>query len=613
MKRFKRVLKPKTRTSAKQESFGVLDIESRNWIKYEMSGFYDGKDYAFFTSMNEMMEYVFKESAVKTIYMHFGGKFDMNFVLDELVKMEGVEFGEIIPKATGIMTFRATYGGRTVTFADSSSFLPFALKDLSEKFDVQFKKLDHDFTHEEMDKNNSKHRLYLEHDCRALYEIIEKYREFSIVKRAGHKKTTAAQAIEVLRLYLFNEIPAISSRKVDEFVRSSYVGGRTEVFKLTYKDPKGKENMRSYDVNSLYPTVMRDNEFPTKFKHFTSTYDGNAMGFYEATVHVPITMKIPPLPYTGPDKKRSKLLFPVGTFSGIWSTIELEYAKSVGVKILKTGRGAIFENGGHIFRGFINDVYSQRVKAKEIEDFIAEIIFKLVMNACYGRFGLNHEKEVFVIDDGSPGLIPYREIKTPKGTMLLSKKKVYLEKSYSNVAIAAWVTSHARIYMHKLYMKCGDQLYYTDTDSLFTTKRLKVGKDLGALKEETKSSEAVFMGPKSYVLKSNEDRYVAFKEDGNKTISNHKVVIKGMDRKKISRFTVEDAYAFLEGSRSIKVKQEAKIASFKTATRSGGFLALSPSSSRELKSKYNKRLVKKTKDGHYVTEPLVIEEAMENK
>ncbi len=72
----------------------------------------------------------------------------------------------------------------------------------------------------------------------------------------------------------------------------------------------------------------------------------------------------------------------------------------------------------------------------------------------------------------------------------------------SNVAIAAAVTSYARIHMipYKLLPGC----VYTDTDSIFTTSKLPdhlLGTEIGEMKDELSGitiNEAYFLGIKQY-------------------------------------------------------------------------------------------------------------------
>jgi hypothetical protein len=103
------------------------------------------------------------------------------------------------------------------------------------------------------------------------------------------------------------------------------------------------------------------------------------------------------------------------------------------------------------------------------------------------------------------------EIKDDLGIELLSNFK----KVKSNVAIAAAVTSYARIEMMKLkimLIKLGIKLYYTDTDSFFTDKELPsylIGKELGQLKDELGGGvikKAYFLGIKKYGYIDNKDK-----------------------------------------------------------------------------------------------------------
>lgn len=75
----------------------------------------------------------------------------------------------------------------------------------------------------------------------------------------------------------------------------------------------------------------------------------------------------------------------------------------------------------------------------------------------------------------------------------------------SNVAIAAAVTSYARIEMIKY--KINYDIYYTDTDSIFTSDdltNLELGNEIGLMKDELKGNkinEAYFLGIKQYGYK----------------------------------------------------------------------------------------------------------------
>jgi hypothetical protein len=87
----------------------------------------------------------------------------------------------------------------------------------------------------------------------------------------------------------------------------------------------------------------------------------------------------------------------------------------------------------------------------------------------------------------------------------------------SNVAIASAITSYARIHMIilKIYLhSLGINIYYSDTDSLFTDKPIPshlIGKDLGLLKDEMNGmiiKEAYFLGIKQYGYWFNNDNNI---------------------------------------------------------------------------------------------------------
>jgi hypothetical protein len=70
----------------------------------------------------------------------------------------------------------------------------------------------------------------------------------------------------------------------------------------------------------------------------------------------------------------------------------------------------------------------------------------------------------------------------------------------ANVALAAAITAYSRI--HMLPFKMSGDVLYTDTDSIFTSKKLEdilIGKDLGLMKDELEGNiieEAYFLGIK---------------------------------------------------------------------------------------------------------------------
>lgn len=417
---------------------------------------------------------------------------------------------------------------------------------------------------------------YLYHDCKGLYQCLEKFFSWGLVAKTKKTWTIAGQAVNVFRLFLkdpLNSLPDDDKYihgNVDGFVRDAYFGGRTEVFKPIFdSEVCDKEWLFYYDVNSLYPTMMAQHVFPNKFKRWVfgqKQYHPKALGVWKAKVKVPKDMYMPPLPV----KHNHKLIFPTGEFVGQWTIYELEYAKSLGVEVLEYIEGVEFEDGGYIFKAFINSLYELRLDAKKRGDKVTDTMTKLIMNSTYGRMGISKDKNNLVFDVGQEEPIRLITELTVNGTHLrLAEKKAEMDEAFSNVAIACYVTSYARVHLHKEASKVGvTHIYYCDTDSLFSDKPMETGKELGAMKLEYKCKSACFLMPKTY---ANEEIY---EEDGK--VKALKLVMKGFDYKKIvNKFTVMDFIEFLRGdSAKIFITETPRFSTFRTALRLGGFTVM---------------------------------------
>jgi len=639
----------------KLPDFGVCDIEASNWINFLIIGFYgiektyenktdcnpiDKKeDLKLFEHMNLFADYVMSdECKFTTIYAHFGGKYDFNFLIKEFF-MRRLEFeiDDMIGRGSGLLCFtvsnlkkfpkkkpipdtlidkivrtdkegnRYVKFGKKVTFYDSSGLLPFSLDSITKNFGVEHKKQKIDYS--KITKVTPELREYLIYDLKGLYQSLEKFFESPLIRRAGFSKTIASQAMKVYQNFMpVKTIYPLTGTK-DRFVRESYFGGRTEIFKPLFLQDHPTEYLSAFDVNSLYPAVMQMFPFPNKCLGYSFNYSEDQMGFWDVEVEVP-DMYCPPLGYVHDPHKFGKFIFPVGRFRGKWSTAELNYARSLGVKILKVYEGLVFENGGFLFKDYINHLYE--IRKKSPKESVDNVLTKLLMNSTYGRFGLCLEREQIDFDNLQPDVYIHSEIQVTENQFIrLIRYDKTLDRTFTNVAIAAYVTSYSRILMHKLFMEAPDSLFYTDTDSLFSTHEYPDNaKNLGELKLEYKAARACFVLPKTYVIDACEPLFKMYKNehdyDGYQT--NKKLTMKGFDKKKISHFELEDFYAFLEGDvNRLKASSAKKFATFKTAVSKNKFLMLIDETERQIRSRYDKRrIIKRNWHNEYDTEPLVV-------
>ena len=158
---------------------------------------------------------------------------------------------------------------------------------------------------------------YCENDCIALYQILIKFNSmiFEIFSKSIHKyPTLPSLAFAIFRSnFMENEnIPKLSGN-ISKDIRESYTGGSTDIF-----IPKG-ENIKCYDVNSLYPSVMIDQVMPTgKIESFNGNirkFDKNAFGFFYVKVNCPEDIIHPIIQIKQKTDNGIKTISPVGTWS----------------------------------------------------------------------------------------------------------------------------------------------------------------------------------------------------------------------------------------------------------------------------------------------------------
>lgn len=665
--------------------FIVCDIEAYNWTEFLVIGLYDiERDfYKYFTTLEEFNHFAFeycKEHNIRHCFSHFGGKYDFNFIISNLLFKCKDRFivEDIIPRGSGLLSFchkdkfNNSRHGFFLTHRDSSAIFPMGLKRLAQSLKVETQKgsvdfrflrqawNNEDYTKEvfnhktrvqldagatlfefrhtfsvyykdkkvkryspNMNKNHIKYYNiidgedldeencyyidgrqeilhYLEGDCKSLAQCLKAFYEWPMVKKSGPAFTTASQAVKVWRTFLKEPVKTIGSAFEDGYIRKAYLGGRTEVFKTAFDgdfNPKvvpykninkktkkalkdqlkaGKE-LYYLDVNSLYPTVMlydypdtidRDNPCSSD-----KDYDPNGFGVWQVEVFVPKDLHIPPLGvnHTFPNGE-TRYIFPTGRFTGHWTIHEIEYAKTLGVKVLKYIDGLAFKNAKPIFKEYIETLYAMRMEAKKIGDGAGDQFTKLLMNSLYGKLGMTWDKEEVILNDyHSEGVSFQAEFYDKDSDEYLSffKKGKLLQHAQTNIIIPCYVTSYARILMHKTVLHpCGKDIYYTDTDSVQTTRKIfQEGQKLGELKLEYKSKSACFLLPKTYLNSNIYDEKTGTWKDIVKS------TMKGFERKKTGLFTYIDFFEYLSGElKSLSITQDAKFATFKSAIRNGSLL-----------------------------------------
>ena len=434
----------------------------------------------------------------------------------------------------------ATIKTKYYTIHDSLKILPMSLKKLSKDFEVEHGKLD---LWDEVEKtypqkyvdivdyldrchvDDPLYLKYLGYDVRSLYEVIQKIITISglPIKDFVKKVSTASLSrhlfkngyngiifkqplntktdYEILCQYNYK-----NDLDLEEFLRSSYCGGRTEIFK-----PMLDHNGFHYDINSMYPYAMKEKYFPVGRPDYYNTpslaketfdnwmNDHIGLGFIHAHVFIPM-QHIPPLPV-----KMGKLVFPCGHVYGVWTYNELEYAIiHCGVKIEEVFAVAHYRNTYPVFRNFITEFYKIKEQATEDGNESLRTFSKLIQNVGYGYTGMSRDDKIQLDDISNIKRYDIDDIKFINEELGYIEVQSEIKAEYIQVQVASYVTSYSRLLLLDALRKANEvgNVYYCDTDSMVTDVPLPdylIHKTrLGAWDLESEPVKALFLRPKVY-------------------------------------------------------------------------------------------------------------------
>lgn len=451
--------------------YGTWDIEAEAWWDLQVIGCYDGTDYFWFRNVPEFLDHILRwKYRHWRWFAHFGGRYDLNFIYDYLRERKDVKVS-FYCSGSMVMAMDIRKGDCHARLCDSFRLLPSSLRSLTVSFGVKHQKTNYDFSQMHFCKELLE---YNEQDCRGLYEVLTQFFE----QTGMMSETFASHSLKVWRKDFLKEKIWKPHDDVTEFVRGSYHGGRVEVFK------RQSPNLLCYDVNSMYPFVMRA-ELPVQYVAESRLLKDDYFGFVDCEIMVP-DCYIPILPV-----RREKLYFPIGRIRGTWTNEELMVAENFGCRIQKIYKAVYFRTSA-ILKEFVTKLYEVKKHAEEP----ARTIAKYLLNSFYGKFGQNPIKKVYVSEYDAPqGATP---IMNPDGR---PSGFAYYERT-SNAAyllphISSAVTSKARLH---LLTRLNDNIYYCDTDSVFTPDPVITGDNIGEW-SLVGEGECQFYQPKLYKFK----------------------------------------------------------------------------------------------------------------
>ena len=386
---------------------------------------------------------------------------------------------------------------KKVTFYDSVKKLPFKVATISKAFELVDEKLkiDYDAPRPVGHVLTEEEERYVVNDCRIVSQALK------IQMDKGLKKmTNASDAMHDFKTRMggdkyFRKWFPLLPVALDADIRQAYKGG------FVYLNPKYKgvrvPRGRTYDVNSLYPSVMYYSLLPYGYPvYFEGEYEPDPdFPLYIVRLNCEFELKPGHIPTIQLKNNRA--------------FIETEYLRDSGglpVDLTLTSVDlAIFLEHYNVYNltyecgwkfkgkmGFFKEYIDYWMNIKETTTGAMRQLAKLMLNSLYGKFATNPNARQKIPMLDHDGVVRYT-LGEPE-----ERDPVY-------TAMGAFITAYAREKTIRNAQRMYDRFIYADTDSLHITghevpENLEIHPThLGAWKDEGAFIDSKFIRAKTYM------------------------------------------------------------------------------------------------------------------
>ena len=388
---------------------------------------------------------------------------------------------------------------------------------------------------------------YCLRDSEITYNFAEFMQDFCNTHNAKYKITLASIGMDFWRRN-FQEIPLWQEKRfILERHYKAFHGGRVEMFKRGYiNDP-----VYFYDFNSHYPAccfngVDNKGSYPDpNSSHFLNKGDLCYIEQYEGISYIEMKMPYAYIMPVGMLSDDNKFVFPYGVIKGFFTHIEIRECLKYGAEIINIGECIYYSENFIPFRECIDYLYKKRFEYKDQGNELMSQMVKTIMNGgIFGKFAqklddkdkiifdqnvfCNEIGELFYTEDG-------RTIKLKKfvqrGHLFYEKVKTDHVPNFIQPILSTYTTALARIRLFKEMNQYKDDVIYCDTDSIMSLKpHFEDSKDLGELKLEKVSKEALFILPKLYYYIDENDNFRLKSKGLPKTINEKAIFEQCLDQ-----------------------------------------------------------------------------------
>ena len=436
-------------------------------------------------------------------WAHNGGEYDYLYLIDPIRTAvgAGTHVAAPVTRDTTTIGWRVTTGRNRTDLRDSYAVLPASLRALAASMAPDLPKLDIGLADGvTFDPDDATHREYAARDTVALIAVLTRFRA-TLAERFDGALPSWSAASTALRAWTLTlrpgeRYPPLQAAAVP-LVRSGYYGGIVHLGSVEWHD-----DAVTVDVNSMYPTAMREDGVPAGTPWRVSGWDRRRPGFYDVTVTV---SRETPFTFLG-HRTAAGLAWPTGTFRTVATSVELAAAEARGIGITVHG-GIVWPRLVHPFTAYVD-----RIEAMRAEGGATSTVGKLLGNGLYGKFGSRPLRDEWLLSAERPGpdwSPPPFDATDPDAVAahawLWCRTDQPLRAPYLLPHWAAWVTASARLRLLALAEAVG-RVYYADTDSVTADRedvtaavgagRLRIGAGFGDVKIERRWSRFRALGPK---------------------------------------------------------------------------------------------------------------------
>lgn len=326
----------------------------------------------------------------------------------------------------------------------------------------------------------------------------------------GFANTKSAQSLKAYRhRFMKHRLLVHKHKKALMLERNSYFGGFTECFQIGKVKAK---TIYKLDINSMYPFVMKQNDYPYHFRLYHEKTSIDELKYYLRKFCCIAQVIIKTNEPIYPIKDNDKTMFPVGTFRTVICTQGLKYALEKN-HIVSVERLVVYSKV-NLFKDYVDYFYKLKLQYKDQGNEVFAVMTKYLLNSLYGKFA--QKSDCIIKHKKVKNIKAFREDYYSDVTKKVGVEQVFFnvytltcgsqESFHSMPAVSSHVTEYARLYLFKLLDIAGrNNLYYCDTDSIFTNRKGVMrlneylhNKKIGHLKVEDQTSYLKIYGCKDY-------------------------------------------------------------------------------------------------------------------